>query len=29
LYRNFHFIYAVHMAYAMHKSPLEKGARGL
>jgi len=25
----FHFIYAVHMAYAMHNSPLEKGAKGV
>ena len=29
LYRNFHFIHAAHMAYAMHKSPLEKGAKGV
>ena len=24
MFRNFHFIYAAHMAYAMQKSPLEK-----
>lgn len=27
--RKFPFIYAAHIAYAMHKSPLEKGAKGV